>query len=227
VFGPYPFEAIGGVVLPPDGEQGFALENQTRPVYAQGFFTAGANVYVVAHENAHQWYGDSVGVAKWSDVWLNEGFATYTEWLWSEREGEGTTQQIFDDYYEDLSDNEKFWSVVITDPGSTFDELFSWPIYVRGAMALHQLRVTIGDDNFFELLPTWAAKKQYSNGTTEELRELAEHISKLDLSGLFETWLETPKRPQAIEPSEAQTHATYSTRPKSWQQLQANLTRKH
>jgi aminopeptidase N len=227
MFGPYPFEAIGGVVLPPDGEQGFALETQTRPVYAQGFFSGGADAYVVVHENAHQWYGDSVGVAKWSDVWLNEGFATYAEWLWSEREHEGTAQQIFDNFYEEFGDDEDFWSVVITDPGSRFDELFAWPIYARGAMALQQLRVTIGDDAFFELLPTWAAKKQYGNATTEELRELAEQISKLDLSGLFEAWLSTPTKPEAVQPSAAASGTTYSARPASWPKLRALIELKH
>jgi len=109
-----------------------------------------------------------------------------------------------------------------TDPGSKFDELFTWPVYARGAMTLQQLRVTIGDEAFFELLPTWAAKKHFGNGTTAELRALAEEISKVDLSGLFETWLEQPTRPD-VAPSEN----TYSARPASWEKLQALRTLKH
>ena len=94
-FGPYPFSTSGGIVdLAPIG---FALENQTRPIYSSGFFYGfGPNDGVVVHELAHQWYGDSVAVRRWSDIWLNEGFATYAEWLWSEHEGFDTPAEIFD-----------------------------------------------------------------------------------------------------------------------------------
>ena len=81
-WGPYPFDALGGVA--PAADFGFALENQTRPVYTRGFWSGGSNIYVVVHELAHQWFGDSVAVRNWRDIWLNEGFATFTTWLWSE-----------------------------------------------------------------------------------------------------------------------------------------------
>lgn len=75
VFGPYPFEAQGGVALS-DGVN-FSLEDQTRPVYGKKTFAKGANVSVVVHENAHQWFGDAVSVAQWKNIFLNEGFASY------------------------------------------------------------------------------------------------------------------------------------------------------
>ena len=100
IFGRYPFSAAGGIVDDVAG-LGFALENQTRPIYARGFFTDPlSGDSVVVHELAHQWYGDSLTVANWRDIWLNEGFATYAEWLWSEREDLGTAQEIFDAFYE-------------------------------------------------------------------------------------------------------------------------------
>ena len=111
-----PFSASGGVVDDLVGV-GFALENQTRPVYSKDFFGdsfSGDNV--VVHELAHQWYGDSLAVEAWQHIWLNEGFATYAEWFWSEQEGLGTAQENFDFFYS-IFDDSPFWTVTIGDPG--------------------------------------------------------------------------------------------------------------
>jgi hypothetical protein len=100
IFGPYPFRDAGGVVDSID--VGFALETQTRPVYSPGFFsTQRSGDDVVVHELAHQWSGDKLRLGRWQDIWLNEGFATYAEWLWSEREGRGTAQEIFEFYTQE------------------------------------------------------------------------------------------------------------------------------
>jgi aminopeptidase N len=193
VFGPYPFSAAGGIV---DDTSliGFALENQTRPIYAKGFFSDPLQAdSVVVHELAHQWYGDSLAVAAWQHIWLNEGFATYAEWLWSEREGLGTVQEIFDFYYGVIPPDDPFWALVIGDPGP--DHLFDFPVYARGAMTLHQLRLAVGDDDFFQILRTWAQSRSGENVTTDEFIQLAEQISRQDLDDLFETWLFTPGQP--------------------------------
>ena len=100
VFGRYPFKASGGIV--DDSPVGFALETQTRPVYTPVFFFGGPNDGVVVHELAHQWYGDSLAVEAWQHIWLNEGFATYTEWLWSATRGRRHEQEIFDFCYKDV-----------------------------------------------------------------------------------------------------------------------------
>ena len=100
IFGDYPFSAAGGIVDDYEG-LGFALETQTRPVYALDFFTRPRRpraTRVVVHELAHQWVGDYVAVAAWQHIWLNEGFATYAEWLWSEDQGRITAQEFFDFY---------------------------------------------------------------------------------------------------------------------------------
>ena len=125
VFGPYPFGAAGGIVDDTDAIS-FALENQTRPIYAKGFFSEPLQGdSVVVHELAHQWYSDSLAVAQWQHIWLNEGFATYAEWLWSEREGLGTAQETFDFFYNVIPPDDPFWSLVIGDPGP--DHLFDFP----------------------------------------------------------------------------------------------------
>ncbi|WP_041829583.1 M1 family metallopeptidase [Actinoplanes missouriensis] len=215
VFGPYPFEALGGVVTPPD-TLGFALETQTRPNYSSAFFRRGANTYVVAHENAHQWFGDSVSVAEWKHIWLNEGFASYAEWLWSEKNDEGTAQEIFDYLYATYPDDADIWTTAPAEPG--VEQLFGDAVYDRGAMTLHQLRLAVGDEDFFEIVRTWAATQKYGNATTEEFIALAEKISGEDLDALFEAWLFTPSKPVV-----AQTLALRSApqAPKSWAAISA------
>ena len=194
-FGPYPFSTGGGIVDDVEG-LGFALETQTRPVYARDFFTDSfSGDAVVVHEIAHQWYGDSLALARWQHIWLNEGFASYAEWLWSEDQELGTAQEVFDFWYEVFPADDPFWSVVIGDPGP--DQLFEFAVYIRGAMTLHQLRLAVGDDDFFEIMQTWAADNAGGNVTTDEFIALAESISGEDLGALFDTWLFTPGKPEA------------------------------
>jgi aminopeptidase N len=191
-FGPYPFDAAGGIVdeLP---VLAFALENQTRPIYAQAFFTdAVSGDSVVVHELAHQWFGDSLPVEGWRDIWLNEGFATYAEWLWAEQEGRATVQQQFEIATARPATN-PFWAVPIGDPGP--DRIFDQAVYVRGAMTLHALRLAVGDDAFFRILPEWAAQQAGQNVTTAEFVEHAEQVSGQQLDDLFTTWLVTPEKP--------------------------------
>lgn len=213
IFGPYPFEAQGGVAGPVDGI-GFALETQTRPVYGPSFWRRGANTYVVVHENAHQWFGDSVSVAEWQHIWLNEGFASYAEWLWSEEQGEGTAQELFDFTYDSYPADDELWQVLPGDPGAA--RVFDNAVYDRGAMALHQVRLAVGDDAFFEILPAWTAAHRYGNGTTAQFQALAEEISGLDLDELFTTWLFTAGRPDVA--SVARTAAAPAA-PKSWAKI--------
>ena len=194
-FGPYPFSTGGGIVDDVQG-LGFALETQTRPVYARDFFTDSLNGdNVVVHEIAHQWYGDSVALARWQHIWLNEGFASYAEWLWSEDQGLGTAQEIFDFWNEVIPPDDPFWSVSSAIPGP--DLLFDFSVYIRGAMTLHTLRQTVGDTDFFEIMQTWAADHAGGNVTTDEFIALAESISGQDLGSLFDTWLFTAGQPGA------------------------------
>ncbi|WP_067496050.1 M1 family metallopeptidase [Actinoplanes sp. TFC3] len=186
-FGPYPFDSYGGVVID-DDRVGYALETQSRPVYGNVFFRSSTNPTVVAHELAHQWYGDSVALERWQDIWLNEGFATYAEWLWLEHKGERTTQQSFDAAFDGFD-----WKTPTGDPGR--DQIFGDAVYQRGAMLVHALRKTIGDQAFFALLKSWPAEHRDGNATTADFIAAAERAAGRDLKGFFRQWLENKTAP--------------------------------
>ena len=201
ILGPYPFRQAGGIVDNDPGI-GFALENQTRPVYAQAWFTQpGDNTSVVVHELAHQWVGDDLALEAWKHIWLNEGFASYMEWLWSEHSGGATAQEIFD-FYASFPADDPFWTTVIGDPGP--EHIFDGPVYDRGAMTLHALRLEIGDADFFRLLIRWTAQQSGGNVRTKEFISLAERVSGEQLDGFFTAWLITPEKPSSLPDMAAQ-----------------------
>ncbi|MGK5552174.1 M1 family metallopeptidase [Actinomadura kijaniata] len=186
LFGPYPFGSTGGLV--DNAAVNFALETQTRPVY--GSF--GADQTIIAHELAHQWFGDSVSVGRWQDIWLNEGFATYAEWIWGERIGLRTVQREFDERYQDPG-NTDLWNVPPGNPGRK--EMFGSSVYERGGMTLHMLRKKVGDAKFFDILRTWTRERRHGTGTTPQFVEVAERVSGQQLDAFFKAWLFDRGRP--------------------------------
>ncbi|MCH0541677.1 M1 family metallopeptidase [Streptomyces sp. MUM 203J] len=222
VFGPYPFNALGGYV--PNTDTGYALETQTRPFYSPRQFRSGANLQVVVHELAHQWYGDSVSVDGWRDIWLNEGFARYSQWLWSEKEGEGTTREIADWVYGQREADDPFWTVTPGDPGP--DRLFHLAVYDRGALALQALRDTVGDRDFFRILKGWPTERAHGNAKVADFVAYAERISGRELDTLFDTWLYRPSKPGgAAGPLRAETAASpRAAEPRSWKRIAATDT---
>ncbi|MFN8099918.1 MAG: M1 family metallopeptidase [Dermatophilaceae bacterium] len=210
-FGPYAFDRVGGVV--PSMDFGYALETQTGPVYTQGFWGGGSNMFVVVHENAHQWFGDSVSVHNWKDIWLNEGFATYAEMLYAEHTGQGTTNQLLKQMYDEYAAGDTyFWGVRLTDPGKHNE--FNGAVYERGAMALAALRHRIGAPALTRILKTWTAQKKGGNGTVEEFEALATKISGQNLGGFFQHWLVDRRKP-AQTAENGLTGLTSSTRSSS------------
>jgi aminopeptidase N len=184
-FVPYPFNSAGAIV--DDDTVGYALETQTRPVYSRV-----ARESTTVHEIAHQWFGNAVSPERWQDIWLNEGWASYVEWLWSEHSGRDTAQALFDDVM-DIPADDSFWNLAIADPAPL--GLFHDAVYDRGAATLHALRVKIGDDAFYAASREWLTRYDDSAGTTEDFQAICEEASGQDLQAFFDVWVHTPSKP--------------------------------
>jgi aminopeptidase N len=187
-FGPYPFDAAGSIVDNAPG-LGYALETQTRPIYAFA-----PDVPTIVHETAHQWFGDSVGLERWPDIWLNEGFATWTEWFYAEHHGKRTARQIFRQLYSVPASSTAFWDPPSGDPGSP-KFLFATSTYIRGGMALEALRLRIGTPKMLRLLRRWVHEHRHASASTHEFVALAERISGQHLHRFFALWLYRPGKP--------------------------------
>jgi aminopeptidase N len=186
VLGPYPFETYGVVAV--DEPLGFALETQTLTIIGTDVASSGREADgILVHELAHQWVGDAVSPATWKDIWLNEGFATYLQWLWGERTGgPDVASRARRGLGPDLD-------LPPGDPGP--EELFQRSVYDRGAMTLQALREAIGDDAFFTVLRTWIDDHSGGSASTPELVALAERVSGQQLDDLFAAWLYAPSLP--------------------------------
>ncbi|WP_175437054.1 M1 family metallopeptidase [Streptomyces hawaiiensis] len=194
-FGPYPFSTAGAIVdRAPD--VGYALETQSRPV-----FPGAPGITLLVHEFAHQWYGDSVTPKSWRDMWLNEGFATYAEWLWEEDHGGDSAQETFDalysgEYFDTEAAGQEIWEFPPADPPSAA-RISDPPVYWRGAMALQKVRQAVGDDRFFSMLRGWAAEYRYGNADTADFTAYVEQQAPgEDFEGIWEDWLYGEGKPE-------------------------------
>jgi aminopeptidase N len=191
LYGPYPFDSTGAIAdLAVYGGKtiGFSLETQTRPLYSDVRDTT-----TIAHELAHQWFGDAVSVARWRDIWLNESFATFSQFYWiGEHAGRSPHDQAMLIYNGHPADD-PWWNVKISDP--RHDTMLHDRVYHGGAMVLQFLREKIGDEKFFALVRDWVARHRYGNATTEQFTALAAKVSGQDLGPFFRTWIYSTGRP--------------------------------
>jgi len=183
-FGPYPFSSTGAIVDRPE-DAGYALETQNRPVFPGAPDTA-----TLVHELAHQWYGDSVTPKTWRDMWLNEGFATYAEWLWDEDHGGDTAQQTFDKLYaHGENDHQDLWAFPPAKPSSAA-HISDDPVYLRGAMVLQKIRRTVGDDTFYDIIQGWARTHRHRNADTDDFTAYVEKTAPgKDFREIWKHWL--------------------------------------
>jgi len=185
LFGPYPLDRYGLAFA--DSFPGLAMETQGRSLFSRDDFPGGQPGQIehllLSHELAHQWFGDAVTPADWSDLWLNESFATYGQWLWLDHTGLFPLEAQAD---TNLAFRQDF-------TGSTaepsVDDLFGYERYDGGAVVLHALRLEMGDDAFFTLLQRWVADNNGTSRRTEDFVALASEVVGRDLTTFFDAWL--------------------------------------
>jgi len=196
-FGEHPFEKNGFATLNNQFVWG-GMENQTLTSLCPNCWSES----LIAHEFAHQWFGDMITCATWADIWLNEGFATYLEALWTEHlYGYPSYKSEIDgnaSYY--LSSNPGWaisnpsWAIVTPDVNTLFDYAVT---YMKGACVLHLLRYTMGDAAFFDGIYNYAndPNLKYKSAVISDFKNHMSAVYGEDLTWFFDAWIYQPNHP--------------------------------
>ena len=192
LFGPYPL-SNGYTVVVTDDDLEIPLEAQGISIFGANHCDgSGRSERLIAHELAHQWFGNSVTARRWRDIWLHEGFACYAEWLWSENSGGRTAEQWAQHYHAKLVSSPQ--DLLLADPGPA--DMFDDRVYKRGALTLHVLRGILGDEKFFALLREWTDRHRHGTVVTDDFTGLAANYADVPLRPLWEAWLYSTEVPR-------------------------------
>jgi aminopeptidase N len=191
-FGPYPFPAYGVIVTPDELE--IPLEAHGLAIFGRNHVDgAHGSDRLIAHELAHQWFGNSLTIGRWKHIWLHEGFACYAEWLWSEFSGGPTAHECAHDQWEIVDAQPR--DIVVGDPGTRM--LFDDRVYKRGALALHVIRRAIGDAAFFAALNALTSRKQYGHVVPSDIVEVFDEFGKTDVvERIIQRWVYSKALPR-------------------------------
>lgn len=194
-FGPYPFSDYRVVIT--EDELEIPLEAQGLSIFGSNH-AKGDHAFerLIAHELSHQWFGNSVGLEEWGDIWLNEGFACYCEWLWAEHAGGPTAHESARSHYNVLA--RKKQDLILSAPGPR--DMFDDRVYKRGALTVHAIRRLLGDAAFFRAVRAYVAAGQHSTVTPQTLWDAlchgANEGTRQQLRELWEAWLLRPQLPK-------------------------------
>jgi aminopeptidase N len=193
-FGPYPFETYGVVIVDFPDNGPAAMETQTLSQHEEDESLFSLSEYVIAHELAHQWFGDSVSLESWQDIWLKEGAATYAGWMWTEKQ---ESANALDKKVRSIYPLYAFSPDPPGNPPPT--NLYTNTVFDRGALTFHALRLRVSDEVFFRILRTYTERFRYGNASTADFIAVAEEVSGQDLGEFFDAWLYDTKIPPIPE----------------------------
>lgn len=148
----------------------------------------------MVHENAHQWFGNSVSLSDWRDGCLAECFAQYAVQLWYEKFGDDLDNGFYRAMVEQSTADPAFWTTKLYDPGQGRE--LDGALYDKGSMMVHALRRTVGDPAFFATLNRWSREHRYGNASWPQFEALAEEVSGKDLTGFFDAWAHSTTAPE-------------------------------
>ncbi len=194
-YGDYPFEKYGNVVEPMATFGG--MEHQTMTTLASNIIDGNhGHETTIAHELAHQWFGDCLTPLTWKDVWLSESFATYSECVYTQQwQGFDAMVNYVQSSYHNYYKNWMGANGVRPIYNPPYNETFAPPVYEKGASVLHMLRLKVGDQAFWQILQTYFQTFHNSNVVTNDFKNIAEQVSGLDLEQFFQQWIFQPGLP--------------------------------
>jgi aminopeptidase N len=188
LIGPYPFDEYGYIVIVKNFEEGnFAMETQTIVMISRDWLMTPKVEGVLAHELVHQWFGDSVSLASWNEVWLKEGLASYLMYMWLDHQGYVEISTFLGDSEANLDRSGYMLDQPLNQPLSS--DMYGGNTYDKGAWVFHMLRQEIGDENFTQFLREYYLRYTGSSASTAELQSVAEGVSGKDLDTFFNQWV--------------------------------------